>query len=176
MESVLLDVAGHRRPPATMPGYHRGRPPRNKGSCRRRHEPLFRGARPSWKLDRAAGERRRPRQSSNGTGSMTSSSGRWCTPRILVAPGASADIQPLGTGQRDGIPHGRVGRHTRQPARAPLISPGRDVAGAPLDSSPPRAHRVNSAPDRALRAATEQTIDFTGNRSPRRVSPPSPIR
>lgn len=31
MESVPLDVAGHRRSPATMPGYHRGRPPRNKG-------------------------------------------------------------------------------------------------------------------------------------------------
>src|SRR5205085_5232667 len=31
MESVLLDVAGHRRSPATMPRYHRGRPPRNKG-------------------------------------------------------------------------------------------------------------------------------------------------
>ena len=31
MESVLLDVAGYRRSPATMPGYHHGRPPRNKG-------------------------------------------------------------------------------------------------------------------------------------------------
>ncbi len=31
MDSVLLDVAGYRRSPATMPGYHRGRPPRNKG-------------------------------------------------------------------------------------------------------------------------------------------------
>jgi integrase len=31
MESVLLDIAGHRRSPATMPGYHRGRPPPNKG-------------------------------------------------------------------------------------------------------------------------------------------------
>jgi Phage integrase family len=31
MESMLLDVAGHRRSRATMPGYHRGRPPRNKG-------------------------------------------------------------------------------------------------------------------------------------------------
>jgi integrase len=31
MESVLLDIAGHRRSPATMPGYHRGRPPRNMG-------------------------------------------------------------------------------------------------------------------------------------------------
>ena len=31
MESVLLDAAGHRRSPATLPGYHRGRPPRNKG-------------------------------------------------------------------------------------------------------------------------------------------------
>ena len=31
MESVLYDAAGHRRSPATLPGYHRGRPPRNKG-------------------------------------------------------------------------------------------------------------------------------------------------
>jgi site-specific recombinase XerC len=31
MESMLLDVDGRRRSPATMPGYHRGRPPRNKG-------------------------------------------------------------------------------------------------------------------------------------------------
>jgi len=31
MKSMLLDVAGHSRSPATMPGYHRGRPPRNKG-------------------------------------------------------------------------------------------------------------------------------------------------
>lgn len=34
MESVaLLDCAGRRRSPATMPEYHRGRPPRNKGLC-----------------------------------------------------------------------------------------------------------------------------------------------
>jgi site-specific recombinase XerD len=31
--SVLLDAAGRRRSPATMPGYHAGRPPRNKGMC-----------------------------------------------------------------------------------------------------------------------------------------------
>jgi integrase len=32
MESApLLDCAGRRRSPATLPGYHRGRPPRNKG-------------------------------------------------------------------------------------------------------------------------------------------------
>jgi hypothetical protein len=31
MESVVTDAAGHRRSPATMPGYHRGRPPRSKG-------------------------------------------------------------------------------------------------------------------------------------------------
>jgi integrase len=30
MESVLLDAAGRRRSPATMPGFHAGRPPRNK--------------------------------------------------------------------------------------------------------------------------------------------------
>jgi len=31
MESVLLDAAGRRRSRATLPGYHRGRTPRNKG-------------------------------------------------------------------------------------------------------------------------------------------------
>src|SRR5215212_6142359 len=31
INSVLLDAAGRRRSPATMPGFHRGRPPRNKG-------------------------------------------------------------------------------------------------------------------------------------------------
>ena len=29
--SAVLDSAGRRRSPATMPGYHPGRPPRNKG-------------------------------------------------------------------------------------------------------------------------------------------------
>src|SRR3954452_4913300 len=33
MGKVLLDAAGRRRSPATMPGFHAGRPPRNKG-CR----------------------------------------------------------------------------------------------------------------------------------------------
>ena len=27
----LLDAAGHQRSPVTMPGYHQGRPPKNKG-------------------------------------------------------------------------------------------------------------------------------------------------
>jgi integrase len=31
MSELLLDRAGRRRPPATMPGFHAGRPPRNKG-------------------------------------------------------------------------------------------------------------------------------------------------
>jgi site-specific recombinase XerD len=31
VKATTLDAAGHRRSPATMPGYHRGRPPRNKG-------------------------------------------------------------------------------------------------------------------------------------------------
>jgi hypothetical protein len=29
MESIALDAAGHRRSPATMPGYHQGPTPRN---------------------------------------------------------------------------------------------------------------------------------------------------
>ena len=30
-DSAVLDAAGRQRSPATMPGYHAGRPPRNKG-------------------------------------------------------------------------------------------------------------------------------------------------
>ena len=37
----LLDAAGRRRSPATMPGFRAGVAPRNKGSCRRRHEPFY---------------------------------------------------------------------------------------------------------------------------------------
>src|SRR3954471_9909268 len=31
MPECLLDAAGRRRSPATLPGFHAGRPPRNKG-------------------------------------------------------------------------------------------------------------------------------------------------
>jgi site-specific recombinase XerD len=31
MQAVLFDAAGHRRSPVTMPGFHEGRAPRNKG-------------------------------------------------------------------------------------------------------------------------------------------------
>ena len=31
MTELLIDAAGRRRSPATMPGFHAGRPPRNKG-------------------------------------------------------------------------------------------------------------------------------------------------
>jgi integrase len=31
MSGLLLDRAGRRRSPATLPGFHAGRPPRNKG-------------------------------------------------------------------------------------------------------------------------------------------------
>ena len=31
MSELLLDAAGRRRSPATMPEFHAGRPPRNKG-------------------------------------------------------------------------------------------------------------------------------------------------
>ena len=31
MHPILLNAAGHRRQPVTLPGYHAGRPPRNKG-------------------------------------------------------------------------------------------------------------------------------------------------
>ncbi len=33
MSEVLFDAAGRPRSPATLPGFHAGRPPRNKGRC-----------------------------------------------------------------------------------------------------------------------------------------------
>jgi integrase len=58
---VLLDVAGHRRSPATMPGYHRGRPPRNKGEQYPADPPTVEGivAVTSMVGDRADGHRLR---------------------------------------------------------------------------------------------------------------------
>jgi integrase len=41
MESIALDAAGHRRSPATMPGYHQGRTPRNKGMHYRADPPTI---------------------------------------------------------------------------------------------------------------------------------------
>ena len=38
---VAVDAAGRRRSLATLPGYLAGRAPRNKGSCRRRHDPFY---------------------------------------------------------------------------------------------------------------------------------------
>lgn len=42
MSELLLDRAGRRRSPATMPGFHAGRPPRNKVSAFRRIRPKSR--------------------------------------------------------------------------------------------------------------------------------------
>ncbi len=61
MQSVLLDVAGHRRSPATLPSYHRGRPAAQQGralpggSANRRRD---RGSDARGR-DRAYGERLR---------------------------------------------------------------------------------------------------------------------
>jgi hypothetical protein len=53
MESVLLDAAGHRRSPATMPGYHQGRAPSTKASATRSIRPRSRRSSPSCALPAA---------------------------------------------------------------------------------------------------------------------------
>jgi len=54
MESIAIEAAGHHRSPATLPGYHQGRPPRNKGMRYRVDQPAG---------DRQLGDHRyRPRQ------------------------------------------------------------------------------------------------------------------
>ena len=57
--SVVLDSAGRGRSPATMPGFHRGRPPRNKGDSS-----PFGGE--SGRVTRQSSQRRRPSLSSAG--------------------------------------------------------------------------------------------------------------
>src|SRR5436190_22245887 len=56
MSEVLLDAAGRRRSPATMPGFHAGRPPRNKG---RRYPADPPTVEEIVAVMRAAGDRRR---------------------------------------------------------------------------------------------------------------------
>jgi hypothetical protein len=46
MSEPLLDAAGRRRSPATMPNFHAGRSPRNKGM---RSRPTRRRLRKSWR-------------------------------------------------------------------------------------------------------------------------------
>jgi hypothetical protein len=46
MTELLLDAAGRRRSPATMPGFHAGRPPRNKASG---NQPTRPPSRRSWR-------------------------------------------------------------------------------------------------------------------------------
>src|SRR3954467_10992839 len=55
MGEVLLDAAGRRRSPATMPGFHAGRPPRNKGRRYPANPPTVEEA---VAVMRAAGDRR----------------------------------------------------------------------------------------------------------------------
>jgi hypothetical protein len=47
MSELLLDRAGRRRSPATMPGFHAGRPPRNKGLRHRVDPPKVEKSSPS---------------------------------------------------------------------------------------------------------------------------------
>jgi hypothetical protein len=45
--SQFLDAAGRRRSPATMPGLHRGQPPRNKGTSSPQDSSDFGGSLPN---------------------------------------------------------------------------------------------------------------------------------
>ena len=58
MFEMLLDVAGRRRSPATLPDFHTGRPPRNKGI---RYPADPRTVEAIVTVMRAAGDRRRRR-------------------------------------------------------------------------------------------------------------------
>jgi hypothetical protein len=121
----VLDAAGRRRSPATLPGYHAGRPPRNKGSAtrptpthggrdRRGHAPHMR--RPS-RLARTSDDRRPLARRPAHPGSARACRARP-RPPARIDPGPQRQGRPTTRGR-----HGRVGWEQLRPwlnARAEL--------------------------------------------------------
>jgi hypothetical protein len=91
MQSALPDAAGHRRSPTTMPGYHQGRPPQNKGeqhpadppTTADRSSTLDRGDRatPQGPIRVTAAHGRHPPSPVSGRSPLRSRAARWQTGR-----------------------------------------------------------------------------------------------
>lgn len=127
--SPLLDAAGRRRSPATLPGFHAGRPPRNKGARFPADPPPARGDH----RGHARGRRRRARGSDVRVGRRALASG------VAHQGGAVADRGRPRRSARGAACAQRQGRQTSRGRHGPLgvgaVAPvarrARRVAGGP---------------------------------------------
>src|SRR5450755_3964972 len=116
-------------------------------------DPLLRGETPRWKLDLVAGERRRPARSSNDTDSITSSYGRWLTPRSSSSQRSSSSrANPAGTPMLE--PRGQPSVSARNPAGRPGHPKRRQTNGRPQRPLPSDA----IVPMATLRSARKSLI------------------
>jgi hypothetical protein len=136
MHPILLDAADHRRQPVTLPGYHAGRPPRNKGRRYPADPPtveeiiaVMRAAR------RGAGPPREGRQASRGRdGQLGVGAARALAPSPRPVRGRPAVL-------RDPRLHRRtqLGSGGRAPQAGPDRRRGRGQTPVRASSTPPRA-------------------------------------
>ena len=159
--TTVLDICGRRRSPATLPSFHRGQPPRNKGqiyaadpptvdeiiavSCAAGNSPE--GVHPPW-------ERRQAPRGRNGSLGLVAPrtvarAPQRRTGRPAVLRDARSDTKSAVRASRDQSPTAPDGVSSRRTpsirtAPAPACACGRDVSGGDLadrDPAPARSRR-----------------------------------
>ena len=164
MSEVLLDRAGRRRSPATMPGFHAGRSPRNKGLRYPADPPKVEEI---VAVMSAAGER--PARPAPARTHRDPLAGRPADPRSALVgrsrPRPAARLAARAPGQGRTAPrsrHGRMGlartpamarRTPRAPSRTAVLHHHRSHARTALGQ---RGRASRSAPDCRPRAGVRQ--------------------
>ena len=168
MSNVLLDAAGRRRSPATMPGFHSGRPPRNKGRRYPAYPPTVEeivavmrqaGTAPHgvrmrglivvlWRAGlRITKRSRSPRLTSTPAAAQSSSAAVRAAAAARLAwtagPGATAAVAG---GPRRAAGRPAVLRAHRTDPRARLVAGRGPRATAPHRGAGPRPATIRSAP------------------------------
>jgi RimJ/RimL family protein N-acetyltransferase len=95
-DPVLIDAAGRRRSPATMPGFHRGRPPRDGRRPRGTHAPGK--PRPALTVDLAQS---RSRRACHDSFVLLDRQPTLAGPTVRVRPLRAEDFEPLYAVARD---------------------------------------------------------------------------
>ena len=152
---VVLDPAGPRRSPATLPGYHAGRPPRNKGQRyrrpanrrgdRRRHAPC-RGAPPRWRLRGLIVVLWRAGLRIHEALALTENDLDPSRGSLLVRSGKGGSRRELGMDEWawEQLRHGSQRASNCPPGRCSASSPGPPADGPGRAPRPPELRRVAS--------------------------------
>jgi hypothetical protein len=122
MPEVLLDVAGHPRSPATLPGFHAGRSPRNKGQRYPADPPTVR---------EIVAVMRHSGDGLHGTRLRGLIAGNNCAPGSQLASSARRPA---------------VLRRERTDPRTPLVARGRTSAASPRRRTSTRAPSLRAPP------------------------------